>query len=1038
MKTTLCGVSGRRETSAYKGRKLAGHTVSILALMAGCGHVAAQEKADEASVDEITLDEIIVVGSRVPGAKIGDALPVTVMGKDEIDAIAAVSGEELFLSIPQAGDVSFNQTSGQVSSNFARGDVGSVDLRNLGVGNTLVLINGRRGVNFPSSQASGTLAPVLTFNSNTIPVNGVQRVEVLRDGAGALYGSDAVAGVVNTVLQSNYDGVRLGGQYGWAPDTHLEEMTLNGMFGHNFADDRGNVTFFANYTDRNGLRSGDQDFTASADKRPLFKGTAFEGDTQLRNNSTTTPWGVFQTVGNLRVSQGGGALTNGSGIFHLQPATNSGCRAATAQTGVCIDDGNPATTSTDENLRWDRLSNYPISVSPDLERVNLFATGKYELDNGLELFGEGGYYRSRTTSTQDSIFTIGSIRMTIPASNYWNPFGPVTFADGSANPNRLADIDAPAEGVPLVLRRLRFSDLGPTTVRVTAEQFRALAGVRGEAFGFDWESAVLYSESQVDDRQEGIDATLFQANLALSTPDAFNPFNGGDLVNPGIDTVHSSQAAIDAIRFTSNRRNKATLFQGDLRFAKGDLFEIPGGSIGIAGGVEYRRETQLDDRDPNVDGTNVWHDTVLDVTQESNLFGVSPTPDNRGSRNVFSVYLEAAVPLVSPEMDIPLVRSLDMQVAGRFEHYSDFGSVAKPKVALAWDVVEGVRFRGSYSEGFRAPNLEQVNAQLVTRGNTRTDWVRCEAELRATRITSFDDCSETVVATDRRAGNPNLKAETSKNITVGAVFEPQFLPDALGDLIFTVDYWEVDQKGIVGVFGSNNALALDYLLRLQGDSNPNVIRLAPTAADIAQFAGTGIDPVGEMQYSDDQYRNLAPQKTRGVDFGVVWNLKDTSVGNFRVSFNAAYLAELSRGRLAGVDSLFEAIKAGTINAGVDLADTKDLVQQNGNPKWRYSGSLTWSLDHVTIGAHARYVGAIYDTSLQDDDGNDYLTDSHTVVNLFADYNFKGTYLGDTRLRLGVRNLFDNQPPLADETFGYRGSLYSAKGRYLYINIRTEF
>lgn len=1012
------------------------NTVSTIALFMGAGQVLAQDSGADAGEDEFALEEVIVVGSRVPGAKIGDALPVTVMRREEIDAIAAVSGEDLFRSIPQAGDMSFNQTSGQVSSNFARGDVGSIDLRNLGIGNTLVLINGRRGVNYPSSQASGTLAPVLTFNSNTIPVNGVQRIEVLRDGAGALYGSDAVAGVVNTVLRSDYDGISLEGQYGTAPGTNLDELTLNGMFGHNFQDDKGNVTLFVNYTDRSALQSSDQDFTASADKRFLFEGTEYEGSTQLRNTSTTTPWGIFQTVGGVVVSQNGTALTNSSGIFHLQPETNSGCLASTAQTGVCIDDGNASTTSSDENLRWDSLANYPISVQPKLERVNLFAAGEYKLSDDLELFGEAGYYRAKTTSVQDSIFTIGSIRMTIPASNYWNPFGPTTFADNSVNPNRLANIDAPEEGVDLVLRTLRFSDLGPTTVRVTAEQFRTLAGVRGEAFGFDWESALLYSEAIVDDRQEGIDATLFQANLALSTPDAFNPFNGGDLTDPGTDTVASSQAAIDAITFTANRRNKATLFQWDMRFARGDLFDVWGGSVGIAGGVEYRKETQFDNRDPNVDGTNLWQDTVLGITQESNLFGVSPTPDNKGSREVVSAYLEAAVPLVSPDMDIPLVQSLDLQIAGRFEHYSDFGSVAKPKVAFAWDVVDGLRFRGSYSEGFRAPNLEQVNAQIVTRGNTRTDWVRCEADLRAGRIADFGDCNQNVVATARRAGNPDLKPETSQNFTIGAVFEPQFLPDTMGDLTFTVDYWAVDQKGIVGVFGGGNALALDYLLRLQGSSNPDVVRADPTADDIADFAGTGLDPVGEVQYVDDQYRNLAPQEARGVDIGAVWSLSDTPAGDFRLSFNAARLTKLSRGALSGVDTLLAARETGEINPGTDLTDTEDLVQQNGNPKWRFSSSLTWSLDRVKLGAHVRYVGSIYDTSLTLD-GEPYLTDSHTVVNLYGEYDFKDKGFGNTRLRVGVRNLFDNQPPIADETFGYRGTLYSAVPRYFYVNIKIQ-
>lgn len=984
-------------------------------------------------------DHIIVVGSRIIGTQMSGVLPVTVLGREEIESTGAVSGQELFLAIPQIGDVNFNQTVGQVSSAFARGDVASIDIRGLGVGNTLSLVNGRRGVRYPSSQASSNLAPVLTFNSNTIPVNGVDRVEVLRDGAGAIYGSDAVAGVVNTVLQSDYDGVRLDVQYGGAPGTNLRETTLNGLLGKSFHDDRGNVTLFANYTGRTALRSGDQSFTASTDKRPLFAGTVFEGNTQLRNTSTTTPFGVFETVGAMPVSQGGAALTSLSGIFHLQPTTNAGCLSDTAQAGLCIDDGVASTGGADENLRYDRLAVLPISVLPDLKRLNLFALGQYRLNDHLELFGEGAYYRAKTESLQDSIFTIGSIRMTIPASNYWNPFGPTTFADGTPNPNRLPGIDAPAEGLPLVLRKLRLSDLGPTNVRVTAGQFRGLIGLRGKALGIDWESALLYSEATVDDRQEGIDATLFQQNLGLSTPDAFNPFNGGDPINPmGPDTTFSSQTSLDAIRIEANRKNKTTLFQWDLRLSRLDLMRIWAGDVGIAAGVEFRRETQLDDRDPNVDGTNLFFDSVLGVTQDSNLFGVSPTPDNFGAREVTSAYIETAVPLISPEMGVPLVRSLVLQLAGRFEHYSDFGSVAKPKVAFGWDLTDSFRIRGSYSQGFRAPNLEQVNASIITRGNSRVDFIRCEADLRAGRIASFSDCDADVIATSRRAGNPDLEPETSENYTIGAVLRPQFAPEALGDFSLTVDYWSIDQQGIVGVFGGGNALALDYLNRIEGSGNLNVIRDAPTADDIAQFAGTGLDPVGEVRFVNDQFRNLAPQRAEGIDLGLLWELDSATAGRFSASFNAAHLLTFSRGVLDGIDTLLDARDAGVINAGTVLPDAANLIQRNGNPKWRLSTSLTWSLRQLRIGAHARYVGGVFDTSLLDGAGNPFLTDSHTVVNLFGEYTFEQGLLGDTRVRVGARNLFDNQPPRADETFGFIGRLHSPVGRYLYVNVKKAF
>ena len=144
--------------------------------------------------------------------------------------------------------------------------------------------------------------------------------------------------------------------------------------------------------------------------------------------------------------------------------------------------------------------------------------------------------------------------------------------------------------------------------------------------------------------------------------------------------------------------------------------------LGLAG-LELRRDSYLDHRDERVDGPGTWTDSVTGVVQESDLFGVSPTPDTKGSRTVFAAYAELAVPLIAPEMDIPLIRSLELQLAGRYEHYSDFSSIAKPKVAAAWDLFEGWRIRGSWAQGFRAPNLEQTNATIITRGNTRTDYI---------------------------------------------------------------------------------------------------------------------------------------------------------------------------------------------------------------------------------------------------------------------------------------------------------------------------
>ena len=212
------------------------------------------------------IEEVMVVGSQIRGARITDSLPVSVVGQEEIAATAALSGDTLFRSIPEAGDITFNGTYlSNVNSNAARGDVSTVSLRGLAQGNTLLLLNGRRTVEHPTSQTDNE-TPVFGYNVNALPVAGLQRVEILKEGAAALYGSDAVAGVVNNVLRGDFTGTEVSLQYGSAES---DEWSANLLTGFDFAQGRGNVSFFAGVTDKENLRADAFGFTSIADKRPL-------------------------------------------------------------------------------------------------------------------------------------------------------------------------------------------------------------------------------------------------------------------------------------------------------------------------------------------------------------------------------------------------------------------------------------------------------------------------------------------------------------------------------------------------------------------------------------------------------------------------------------------------------------------------------------------------------------------------------------------------------------------------------------------------
>lgn len=1013
------------------------------ALCAASAH-AQTETPPPPAADEQAGPDITVVGSRIAGAKITDALPVVVVGEAQLDAVAAVSGDELLRSIPQIGDVSFNPGNNAQTSNAARGDVGSVNLRSLGVGNTLVLLNGRRVVAHPTSQGlsdTGSV-PVITYNSNAIPTTGLQRLEVLLDGAAALYGSDAVAGVVNTVLRSNFDGVRGSLQYGGAESTSLREFQGNLLVGKNF--DRGNITVSFEYTERQALRAEDQDFTATADLRPFFADSpAFAGLTGPDTRATRGVWPALQTSVQVRQLTGVGTatrtLTTAAGAFHLRPlqlgGVNQTCTTMLSP-GLCLVNTTLPTTGVFRDLRYDTAVG--TTILPDVKRYNAFANGHYDLTDTLTVFGEFGYYYSDTFRIQPPVINLN--RIWIPASNFWNPFGATTLPNGQPNPNRLPGLtNVPAAGLPVLLNNYRFVDTGPQTVNVTGSQLRALLGLRGETLGFKWETALVYSEADARDRSFAVRSSALQRSLALATPDAYNPFNGGCLTAPTVgDCTPSSQAAIDAISFQLERYSKTTLAFADVRASRSDLFDLPGGSVGIAFGAEIRRETQRDERDSAIDGSSPFVDAVTGEVTPSDAAAVSDNPDTFGRRTVAAAYLELAVPLVSEEMDIPLVRSLNVQLAGRFENYSDFGSVARPKIAAAWDIVDGLRLRGSYSKGFRAPNLEQTNAVEYGRLATTQDFVRCEADLRARRITTFGACGQNVSYSRRIAGNADLEPEKSTNFSGGIVLQPRFLQSRDSRLTVTVDYWSIQQTGIVGTFGNSAAIVQDYLLRLQGSSNPNVIRDPANADDIAAFAGTGITPAGRIVRVRDQFINLQPQTVRGLDFGLFWELKNTGIGDFDFSLNAARLLEFDRPPGPQVDALVAARAAGQINAATPLPEGQNLIEADGRPKWRGTASLTWSLGAFQIGALARYTGQVNETGFVDANGNPWVVDDNLTFNLYAQFRVRDRkgIGGDIRWRVGARNITNEKPPLTSE--GYLGSLYNPYGRYLYTSVAVEF
>jgi outer membrane receptor protein involved in Fe transport len=1032
-------------------------SASVLALASATVHAQASDASNsEESVDVASqasanaMPEIVVTGTQIRGAQVDDVLPVTVVGEDLIDAIDPSSGDEIFRAIPQAGSVEFNEQSTAGGVNGARGDIASINLRGLGTGNTLLLINGRRMLLNPGFQTE-LFVPVVSPDTNTIAPGSVRRVEVLRDGASAVYGADAVAGVVNTILRGDRDGGYLQANFRASDGTGLLNYSINGGVGFDFAEGRGNLTVYGGYFYENGLRAEDRPYSASSDLRPFLVGTDFEGDTQFDNRSINSPWGAFDIQGSRATSSNTTDLRDDD--FHLQPcalfgpngAADSDGRVIDLGNGVCADNGGTIDRALRYNIGGDRF------LYSQKKRYNAQALFSYELSNSTEFYFEGSYYRSENFREREQSTMLTAVPLGIEATAFWNPLGATTLADGSPNPNRVDNgigSGVSDDGRALLMEDYRWIDAGPRLGSVTKDEFRLVAGLRGDLGGWDYDTGFLYAQANTTDlTRNRISNTLAQDAINRTDSTAYNPFNGGcfttEFGTNSADCTPNPQSVIDGITIDVFRKGETTLALADFKVSRPDLLQLPAGSVGFAAGVEFRRETFIDDRDPRLDGTITFTNAVNGDTFGSDVVGSSPSPDTSGNREVYSAFAEALVPIVSDDMDIPLINSLELQVAARFEEFSDSTSAFVPRAALAWRPFKDLLLRGAWSQGFRAPNLIQINDAGTTRSNSSVRAVECVAEIIKGIEDDVPDCG-TVGTIDFRSGAADLEPEETESINFGAVLTPSFIPG----LTLTADYWQVEQEGIIGIFGNENALLLDLLLRLQGSFNPNVVRDAPDAGQIDLFAGTGINPAGDIQQILNPYRNLDGRKSEGMDFSIMYEFP-TSFGDFDFQVNAARLIGFDQAAGPDAELLFSELVPALQNIPeLSVGDVAalapfgfgELLEIDGRPKWRLSGSASWESGPVRVNFFGRYVGQVFDPSAQQDDTAEFFrVDDWFTLNFGISYTIdNNTSLDGTRLRFGVNNILNEAPPIADESFGFYGSLHSGRGRQFSVDIRKNF
>ena len=1001
--------------------------------------IFAQEEETDSNSE---VEEIVVVGSQIKGASITDALPVTVLTADDIEALGVGDGDELIEQVVEQGLNFFNeqeQASGGV--NASRGDSGAYNLRNMGVGNTLTLLNGRRMVNNAGYQTEfigGDFVPTVTVNTNLIPTNGLDRLEILRDGASAIYGADAVAGVVNNVLKTDYEGSSLSVRVTGYEHFDATNTDISYKFGTTLNDGATNISLFARYRDRGAISASEDERWYSQDyRRYLPEGSPFNVSA-MRNTST---YGWFQLdLSGRGVGEAWHASNDGE--TEMADATDPrGGAALCALPGAVLTGF--GTCMFDTNLGDNRSNQRGMGdYRGEMERQQLFIFLNHEFDNGIELFNEIGVYKS--DSNRD--ISAGSWRsgmFSIPSTYYW--FSQLPESIGFPT-NRSVGIDG---WRPFNLNR---------QISVDKKSTRFVLGLRGTTKnGWDWETAIVNAgASSVDAAGNRItyEAMYEQFYGSVSTTSAaFNIFDTNWDTNNG-----------DNVLTTIYRKDKSTLDMFDFKVSNNELIDLPAGPVGILIGMERRRESYTDDRDPYLDGTITNQDCcgVTSPTRShpftSGVLGSSPTVDVTGDKKVDSVFVE---------MIIPVTEQLDAQIAVRKEDFSDTESTSVGRVALGYVVNDYLKMRASVSTAFRSPNILQINQPYVTRTGTRTDAVqeyriyKNNGDSRPSSGSGFANDYTISNTLHYRLGNDQLLPEESDNATFGVVITPN------DSLTITVDRWSIEKDNTIGLFGRNNSSVYDLLLRIQQGiggattvsdmlafcEGKNVLNSQfgkyaldgsyvlrdsnPSSSYDDDFFNAGICPAGQQDTVYEPYQNLALRTVEGTDIAIYYDF-ETSIGDFNITLQSSITDKFEQEPSSQFSAISAAVADGTLPAYTVLEGYGDL-KNNENIGTDQKDTLKVNYRRGDWGASltALRVGELLDNGVKGDNGEIYLIPSMTTANLsvYKKFTLKGN---DARLRLMVRNIADERAPLADGWFGFYSDIHRDDGRHYYLDLRMDF
>ena len=865
-----------------------------------------------------------VTGSNIRRVEGEGALPVQVITREEIQRTGATNAMELLDLISSnnsAGNVTLGNTIG--ATTFGNQ---TASLRGLGGPSTLILVNGKRLGTF-----AGGITGAEGVNLSAIPFVAVERVEVLRDGASAIYGSDAIGGVINFIMRQDFTGAEATAYYGTPTrgGGGGKESEIGGTVGlGDLAKDRYNAFFSANWQKQDALEQ----------RARSFSRTNYLPDIGVNTTSGQSFPGFISTggIGNPGYPNCQGQLDVG-GRCRFDPARYPGTQAL-----------------------------------PETETLNVFGSGRFQINADWQAYLTGLYARQKTDVAIQPVPLSDQIPTTATATGAADILLPPT---SPFYPHDLA-LAAGVDGQPLNVR-YRCVECGNRMWRDTNDAWQTVAGVKGTAWNWDFDFSLNYSENKAKEEATG-GIPLYSRILPLLNSGRVNLF--------GPNTPEISQE-VQATSFNEEAFHAKLYGYGFDAKGSGEVYKLPAGPLAVAIGSSAFKSNLTQDPNPALQTGDVSH------------YGGNFLPIDH-SRTAWAVF---------GEVNVPILRTLEADAAVRYDHYSDFGSTTNPKVSVRWQPVRELLLRAAWGTGFLAPSLYQLwnpAAPGLSQAGL-SDPLRCP-DPNDPASANNPDCNTQYTTTI--GGNPNLKPEKAEQTTIGFVFEP-VAGTSLG-----VDYFHIDAKNLV----TNGVPIATILDPADPVTYASYVTRQATCAP-SQFVANAACPITAI---DQRFVNLGEVRISGFDVDARVRLPQTTYGRVTATLNGSYYmkyeASQPDGSFAGfVSSAYQAVATGI------------------TPRWKHYATLNWE-----YGPWSTTLAQTFQTSyidVQTDPNGDLRR-----VGSLSLWDLQGSYTGfkNLKLTLGVRNLFDTNPPLTNSnlTFqsGYDPSYYDPRARFVYARVTYSF